>query len=127
MLVEIIYIIIGTLAGLSMGIIGVGAGIITIPLLIYSGMNIRTAVGCSLVMQLLPQSLPGVLLYQKKNYIDWYKSILVVLGSLFGIMLGSYFVSNNYITEKMTYKILTVILIITTVVFVKEHLWFDNT
>ena len=127
MLVEIIYIIIGTLAGLSMGIIGVGAGIITIPLLIYSGMNIRTAVGCSLVMQLLPQSLPGVLLYQKKNYIDWYKSILVVLGSLFGIMLGSYFVSNNYITEKMTYKILTVILIITTVVFVREHLWFDNT
>lgn len=127
MLVEIIYIIIGTLAGLSMGIIGVGAGIITIPLLIYSGMNIRTAVGCSLVMQLLPQSLPGVLLYQKKNYIDWYKSILVVLGSLFGIMLGSYFVSNNYITEKMTYKILTVILIVTTVVFVKEHLWFDNT
>tara|TARA_Y100000992_G_scaffold187207_1_gene126700 strand:+ start:1535 stop:1918 length:384 start_codon:yes stop_codon:yes gene_type:complete len=127
MLIEIIYIIIGTLAGLSMGIIGVGAGIITIPLLIYSGMNIRTAVGCSLVMQLLPQSLPGVLLYQKKNYIDWYKSILVVLGSLFGIMLGSYFVSNNYITEKMTYKILTVILIITTVVFVKEHLWFDNT
>ena len=127
MLVEIIYIIIGTLAGLSMGIIGIGAGIITIPLLIYSGMNIRTAVGCSLVMQLLPQSLPGVLLYQKKNYIDWYKSILVVLGSLFGIMLGSYFVSNNYITEKMTYKILTVILIITTVVFVREHLWFDNT
>lgn len=127
MLVEIIYIIIGTLAGLSMGIIGVGAGIITIPLLIYSGMNIRTAVGCSLVMQLLPQSLPGVLLYHKKNYIDWYKSILVVLGSLFGIMLGSYFVSNNYITEKMTYKILTVILIVTTVVFVKEHLWFDNT
>ena len=81
MLIEIIYIIIGTLAGLSMGIIGIGAGIITIPLLIYSGMNIRTAVGCSLVMQLLPQSLPGVLLYQKKKNMnkfhkkyDWYEN-----------------------------------------------------
>jgi len=122
---EIIYILIGSIAGLSMGIIGVGAGIITIPLLIYSGMNIRTAVGCSLVMQLLPQSLPGVLLYNKKNYIEWFNSLLVVFGSLIGILIGAFLVSNNYITEKMTYKLLTIILIITTVIFVKEYLWLD--
>ena len=127
MLNEIVYIIIGIIAGLSMGTIGVGAGIITIPLLIYSGMNIRTAVGCSLVMQLLPQSLPGVLFYHKKDYIDWFKSLLVVFGSFIGIMLGAYFISNNYITEKMTYKILTVILIITSIIFIKDHLWFNNT
>jgi uncharacterized membrane protein YfcA len=122
---ELVYILIGCIAGLSMGTIGVGAGIITIPLLIYSGMNIRTAVGCSLVMQLLPQSLPGVLLYNKKNYIEWFNSLLVVFGSLIGILIGAFLVSNNYITEKMTYKLLTIILIITTVIFVKEYLWLD--
>lgn len=127
MLKEFIYILIGCIAGLSMGTIGVGAGIITIPMLIYSGMNIRTAVGCSLVMQLLPQSLPGVLLYHKKDYIDWFNSLLVVFGSLIGILIGAFLVSNNYITEKMTYKILTIILIITSIVFIKDHLWFNDT
>ena len=122
---ELVYILIGCIAGLSMGTIGVGAGIITIPLLIYSGMNIRTAVGCSLVMQLMPQSLPGVLLYNMKNYIEWFNSLLVVFGSLIGILIGAFLVSNNYITEKMTYKLLTIILIITTVIFVKEYLWLD--
>ena len=44
MLNEIILMLIGALGGLSMGIIGVGAGIITIPLLILFGLNLRTAV-----------------------------------------------------------------------------------
>lgn len=118
----ILYTIIGISAGLSMGIIGVGAGIITIPALIYTGMEIRTAVGCSLVMQLLPQSLPGVLLYNKKNYIDWYASLIVVIGSLIGIALGSYLVTYDYITEKNTYKFLTLMLIITSVIFTRQYL-----
>ena len=46
-----IYTIIGLLAGVSMGTIGIGAGIISIPLLIYSGLNPQSAVGVSLVMQ----------------------------------------------------------------------------
>ena len=119
---HILYTIIGMFAGLSMGIIGVGAGIITIPALVYSGMNIHTAVGCSLVMQLLPQSLPGVLLYNKKKFIDWYASIIVVLGSFLGIALGSYLVTCNYVSEENTYKFLTLMLIITSVIFTKQYL-----
>lgn len=122
MIKEIMYILIGSIAGLFMGIIGVGAGIITIPLLIYSGMNIRTAVGCSLVMQLLPQSLPGVLIYNSKDYINWYDSFMVVIGSFVGILLGAFLVSNNYINEKMSYKILTIMLLCVTIIFIREHL-----
>ena len=126
MLKELIYILIGSIAGVSMGIIGVGAGIITIPLLIYSGMNIKTAVGCSLVMQLLPQSLPGVLLYHNQDFIDWNSSILVVFGSLIGIFIGAYLVSCNIISEKMTYKLLTILLICTSIVFTKDHFFTNN-
>lgn len=118
----ILYTIIGIFAGLSMGIIGVGAGIITIPALVYSGMDIRSAVGCSLVMQLLPQSLPGVLLYDGRNFIDWHASFIVVLGSLIGIALGSYLVTYNYVNEKNTYKFLTFMLIITSIIFTKRYL-----
>jgi len=118
-----IYTLIGGLAGLSMGTIGVGAGIISIPLLVYSGMNIHSAVGVSLVMQLLPQSLPGVLIYNKKGYIPYIPSLLVVIGSLFGIMAGAILVSRGIVTENMACKILSVVLIVTAITFSKDYLF----
>ena len=35
----IIYFLIGAISGISMGIIGVGAGMLTIPLLLYTGLS----------------------------------------------------------------------------------------
>ena len=70
MYLYIIYALIGILSGISMGIIGIGAGVITLPLLLATGMNIKKAVGCILLMQLLPQSLAGVLIYHKDKNID---------------------------------------------------------
>ncbi len=116
------YILIGVLAGIFMGMIGMGAGIITVPLLIYTGMGLHNAVGASLLMQLLPQSLPGVLLYHHKGYINYRDSILVILGSLVGIGIGSYLIVTEYITEKMAYKILTYMMIIITCVFSYKYL-----
>ena len=118
----IIYILIGTLAGFFMGMIGMGAGIITVPLLVYSGMNIHNAVGCSLLMQLLPQSLPGVMLYHYKGHMQYYASFAVIFGSILGILLGSLLVTYDYISEKMLYKLLTYLLILITSLFIYEHL-----
>lgn len=109
----LIYFLIGTLSGVSMGIIGVGAGMITIPLLIYTGLNIKQAVGISLIMQLLPQSLPGVMMYYKNGYIDTSLiiiALIVVLGSLLGIFTGSYLVNYDYVNLRMMYIALTVLL-----------------
>jgi len=118
-----IYTIIGLLAGVSMGTIGIGAGIISIPLLIYSGLNPKSAVGISLVMQLLPQSLPGVIIYNRKGYIPYLPSLFVVLGSMIGILIGSLLVSNDIITEKIMYKIISIILIISSIIFSKKYLF----
>ena len=41
----ILYFLIGALSGVSMGIVGVGAGMLTIPLLIYSGLTLKESVG----------------------------------------------------------------------------------
>ena len=118
----VLYILIGICAGIFMGMIGMGAGIITVPLLIYTGMGLHNAVGASLLMQLLPQSLPGVLLYHHKGYINYRDSLLVILGSLVGIGVGSYLIVKEYITEKMAYKILTYMMIIITCVFSYKYL-----
>lgn len=120
---DIIYFLIGTIAGFFMGIIGIGAGVITVPLLNYTGMSLNQAVGTSLLMQLLPQSLPGVLLYQKKGYIDFYNSFLVIFGSLLGIGIGAYLITYDYIEKKYLYKILSIVLIIFACIYSYEHLF----
>lgn len=120
---DIIYFLIGTIAGFFMGIIGIGAGLITVPLLNYTGMSLNQAVGTSLLMQLLPQSLPGVLLYQKKGYINYYNSFLVIFGSLLGIGIGAYLITYDYIEKKYLYKILSIILIIFACIYSYEHLF----
>ena len=117
-----LYILIGVLAGIFMGMIGMGAGVITVPLLINTGMGLHNAVGASLLMQLLPQSLPGVLLYHHKGYINYRDSLLVIFGSLLGIGAGSYMMVNEYITERMAYKILTYMMIMITCVFCYRYL-----
>jgi uncharacterized membrane protein YfcA len=122
MYLYIIYALIGMLAGISMGIIGIGAGVITLPLLLATGMNIKKAVGCILLMQLLPQSLAGVLIYHKDKNIDYTSSLIVIAGSVLGIIIGAYMVSSNMISESFTYKLLTIVLICTSIVFTKKYL-----
>ena len=86
-------------------------------------MSLNQAVGTSLLMQLLPQSLPGVLLYQKKRYIDFYNSFLVIFGSLLGIGIGAYLITYDYIEKKYLYKILSIVLIIFAFIYSYEHLF----
>ena len=122
MYLYIIYALIGILAGISMGIIGIGAGVITLPLLLATGMNIKKAVGCILLMQLLPQSLAGVLIYHNDKNIEYTSAFIVIFGSVIGIIIGAYMVSNDIISESLTYKLLTIVMIFTSIVFTKKYL-----
>lgn len=116
----IILSLIGILCGLSMGSIGIGAGLVTVPLLIIYGINIKTAIALIMVMQLLPQSIFGVINYW--NYINWYQSFIVIFASFVGIYIGSFIVTNNYISELTLYKILTIFLIINSIYFTIKYL-----
>lgn len=110
----ILYFLIGALSGISMGIVGVGAGMLTIPLLIYTGLTIKESVGISLIMQLLPQSLPGVIMYYKNGAINLPTIIIamfVVIGSLVGIYFGAFLVHNNFVNLKAMYSVLAFLLI----------------
>uniref|UniRef100_A0A6C0KWE7 Membrane transporter protein n=1 Tax=viral metagenome TaxID=1070528 RepID=A0A6C0KWE7_9ZZZZ len=106
---------IGLLTGISMGATGIGAGLLSVPLLIYSGLSFKEAVSVSMLMQLLPQSILGV-----KNYwdeIQWGVSLRVIISSILGIYIGSYIVTNNIISEIMLYKILTIFLFFSSIYF----------
>jgi len=118
-MIYLVYILIGIIVGISMGVTGIGAGILTIALLSLIGVNIKTSIGVCMVMQLLPQSIIGV--YNYRDSIDWLMSIIVTLSSVIGIGIGSYVVSRGYLSELLVYRIITVFMVITSVYFVYRY------
>ena len=119
MLIYIVYAIIGILAGLSMGTIGMGAGLVTVPLLSLTGLGIKQSIAVIMVMQLLPQSIAGVINY--REHIDWIPTTIVIIGSLFGIWWGSHLVVYNYISERIIYRLLAIFLFVSSIYFYVNH------
>lgn len=79
--------IIGLLAGILSGLVGVGGGIIVVPALVFFlGFTQKEAQGTSLGLLLLPIGILAVLNYYNKGLID----IKVVGIMAFGFLLGGY-------------------------------------
>jgi len=120
-----IYIILGFVSGLFLGSIGVGAGLLTIPALIKTGLTIQESVVTALIVQLVPQTIPGVIAYynQKLIKIDIvYISILIMMGSFVGVYIGSNASIKNYISNKSLYRILTIVLFISSI-YLYSNYW----
>lgn len=83
----------GTLAGLGSGLLGVSSGGILVPVLALAfGIEQHLAQMISLAAQILPTSLPAVLLYKKKGYpIAWKAVVSITLTFILGGALGAKF------------------------------------
>lgn len=85
---------IGLLAGFLSGLIGIGGGIVIVPVLVYFfAMSQKTAQGTTLFMFLLPIGILGVFNYHKAGHVDYKTAI--IMGITF--VLGSYFGSKTAI------------------------------
>ena len=111
----LLYILIGLLSGFFTGSIGIGSGIIMVPLLCILGMTIYSAVATSLFIQLVPQSFFGIIEYYKNGHIRWKESVFVLIGSFIGIYIGSYLVNKNIIPLKILYIIISLILLLSSI------------
>lgn len=104
-------IIIGLLAGILSGLVGVGGGIIMVPLLVFLvGFSQHQAQGTSLAVLVIPVTALAVFNYYKEGYINWkYAAIIAVF-----FVIGSYFGSKLAIgiDQKMLKKIFSIVLII---------------
>mgnify|MGYP001363268621 FL=1 len=121
----ILYFFIGAFSGVSLGLIGLGAGLFTIPFLIYSGLTLQQSVAISLIVQLLPQSLPGVYSFYKAGFINRHiiaVALLVLFGSLLGIQFGVYLNVNNIIKRKTIYNILSATLILSGIYVFRKNM-----
>lgn len=99
MLQYTLLILIGLLAGSMIGMIGIGAGVIMVPLMVMVGLTIQQAVGVTLVMQTIPVGIFGLYNYYKNGHIQWSYSFAVGLGMITGIAAGSVVSTRNLVSD----------------------------
>ena len=86
----IMLLMVGLLAGILSGLVGVGGGIIIVPALIYIlGFSQHQAQGTSLGLLLLPVGILAVLGYYKKGYIDLKVVLIMAVAFTIGGWLGT--------------------------------------
>ena len=120
----LILTIIGIITGTSVGLTGIGSGILTVPLLIYAGMTPHETIATVLALHVFPQALPGLYLYYKKGNFNIIKSLFVILGSTIGIYIGSFINCENLIEQENLYKLLSIILAISSIFIYCKHVIF---
>jgi len=86
----IILIIIGLLAGILSGLVGIGGGILMIPLLIiFLGLTQHQAQGTALFAMLPPIGILAAINYYKEGLVKWEYAIVIAFTFVIGGYLGS--------------------------------------
>jgi len=107
----LLLLIVGLLAGMLSGLVGLGGGVIIVPALVYLlGFNQHQATGTSLGILLLPAGIFAVLNYYQKGYIDVKVVLLIFVGFLVGGFFGSKISLN--IPEHTLKKVFAVVLLL---------------
>lgn len=106
----LILIVTGLAAGALSGLVGIGGGILMVPLLVLIGMGQHQAQGISLAVMLPPVTFLAVMNYYKEGYVDW--KIALVIALFF--IVGSYFGGKLAISidQKLLRKIFGVIMLV---------------
>ena len=86
----IILIVIGLLAGILSGLVGVGGGILMIPLLImFLGLTQHQAQGTALFAMLPPIGILAAMNYYKAGFVKWEYAAVIALAFVVGGYFGS--------------------------------------
>lgn len=102
-------ILIGVLVGIFSGLLGLGGGIILIPILVYGfSMSQQQAQGTTLALLLPPTGLLAFLQYYKAGHADLKLGLLLALGLFFGGYLGGQWA--QHISTGVLRKVFAVVL-----------------
>jgi len=87
------FIIAGIITGFFSGFFGIGGGTILVPILLYLGLDIKTAIGVS-VTQMMISSIFGSFLNYKKGLLKLNDGIFIGIGGALGASLSGVLVTN---------------------------------
>ncbi len=107
----LLLLLVGLIAGILSGLVGVGGGIIMVPaLVLLLGFTQKQAQGTSLGIMLLPVGILAVLQYYKQGYINFNSVFIISAAFVVGGFLGSK-LALNLSDDKMK-KIFAIVLMI---------------
>lgn len=88
--IVLVLLAVGLAAGFLSGMVGIGGGIIIVPVLVYFlGFTQHQAQGTTLFMFLLPIGILGVMNYHKQGYVDYKTALIICSTFVFGSYFGS--------------------------------------
>lgn len=103
-------VITGLLAGMLSGLVGVGGGIVMVPMMVFVlGFSQHQAQGTSLAVLVVPVTALAVMNYYKEGYINWKYAAVIALFFVVGSYFGSKIAVN--IDQKMLKKVFSIILV----------------
>lgn len=110
--IVLILLTVGLAAGFLSGLVGIGGGIIIVPVLVYFlGYSQHQAQGTTLFMFLLPIGILGVLNYHKQGFVDFKSALIICSTFIFGSYFGSKFaISLDQKTIKQIFGIIIILL-----------------
>lgn len=86
----LILLLVGLLAGYLSGLVGIGGGIIIVPVLVYFlGFTQHQAQGTTLFMFMFPVGILGVINYYQKGNVDYKTAAIVAVTFIAGSYFGS--------------------------------------
>ena len=87
-----LYILLGVVAGIFSGLIGIGGGIVIVPaLVLLFGLSQHTAQGTTLALMVPPIGLLAALAYYKQGFVDLKIAAFICVGFFIGGLLGAKF------------------------------------
>ena len=106
---EILFIILGLVAGAFSGIVGLGGGVILVPAFVFLfGMSQQQAQGTTLALMVPPIGVLAAYTYYQAGYVDLKIAALVCLGFIFGGWIGAKFAIQ--MPKEMLQKIFAIFL-----------------
>jgi hypothetical protein len=108
----ILYILLGLVAGVTSGFIGIGGGVIIIPLLVFLfGFTQQQAQGTTLALMVPPIGLLAAWIYYRHGYVNVEAAAYICIGFFVGGLLGARFATSfsNPVLEKIFGTILLLI------------------
>ncbi len=90
-----LYLTLGIVAGVLSGLIGIGGGIIIVPVLvILFGFSQHLAQGTTLALMVPPIGLLAAWTYYKAGFVDMRAAVIICLGFFVGGLLGAKFATG---------------------------------